>query len=196
MSAPPWAGGQPGRHVRPTCRPRLAPGCERAILVSPASHARGPLARLCPHRCSESRERYRQRRLEEGLDPDDGDNPNAWRGTDAEAQVGCLTNSRLQPALTASPLAPSGVGRLRLRLLSCKAAGTGVLACRPVPTPSPVSGDMRACPALAGAHGLPHRHPAQQAAAVQLRVSMLRALCCRPPLQDRCGRAGPSLADR
>ncbi len=35
--------------------------------------------------CSEARERYRQRRIEEGLDPDDGGNPNAWRGTDAEA---------------------------------------------------------------------------------------------------------------
>lgn len=35
---------------------------------------------------NETRERYRQQRLEEGLDANDSGNSSAWRGTDAEAQ--------------------------------------------------------------------------------------------------------------
>lgn len=54
-----WSSGAPG------------PSCLRTLLLPPLH--------------SESRERYRQRREEQGLDPDDGGNPNAWRGTDAEA---------------------------------------------------------------------------------------------------------------
>lgn len=39
---------------------------------------------MAPFMCSETRERHRQHRAGQGLDPDDG-NPSAWHGTEAEA---------------------------------------------------------------------------------------------------------------